>query len=141
MAVASAGPYASHLHFAPDRYPCQHLITQVFTGRMPFLPYNQQRESATNWPTIASAQHARKKTIRTDKTDRLSFSPSVPSFFNVIAVMDNQDYLDAAIVGFGSSVLWSFHGREHIEQQDHDHCSPRIEGQGQRSKRGRSDLA
>ena len=28
-----------------DRQPCQHLITQVFTGRMPFLPPNQQRQS------------------------------------------------------------------------------------------------
>ena len=41
MAVASAGPYAS-LHLAPDRYPCQHPTTQFFTGRMPFLPPNQQ---------------------------------------------------------------------------------------------------
>jgi len=34
--VASAGPYAS-LH--------QHPTTQFFTGRMPFLPPNQQRQS------------------------------------------------------------------------------------------------
>ena len=45
VAVASARPYANHLHFAPDRQPCQHLITQVFTGRMPFLPPNQRRQS------------------------------------------------------------------------------------------------
>ena len=44
VAVASAGPYAS-LHLAPDRKPCQHPITQFFTGRMPFLPPNQQRQS------------------------------------------------------------------------------------------------
>ena len=44
MAVASAGPYAS-LHLAPDREPRQHLTTQFFTGRMPFLPPNQQRQS------------------------------------------------------------------------------------------------
>jgi len=46
VAVASAGPYAS-LHFAPDRQPRQHPITQhsFFTGRMPFLPPNQQRQS------------------------------------------------------------------------------------------------
>ena len=30
MAVASAEPYASHLHFAPDRQPRQHLITPSF---------------------------------------------------------------------------------------------------------------
>jgi len=44
MAVASAGPYVS-LHLAPDRQPCQHPTTQFFTGRMPFLPPNQQRQS------------------------------------------------------------------------------------------------
>ena len=44
VAVASAGPYAS-LHFAPDRWPRQHLTTQFFTDRMPFLPPNQQRQS------------------------------------------------------------------------------------------------
>jgi len=43
VAVASAGPYAS-LHIAPDKKPCQHPTTQFFTGRMPFLPPNQQRQ-------------------------------------------------------------------------------------------------
>jgi len=44
VAVASAGPYAS-LHLAPDRKPRQQQTTQFFTGRMPFLPPNQQRQS------------------------------------------------------------------------------------------------
>jgi len=44
VAVASAEPYAS-LHLAADRQPCQHPTTQLFTGRMPFLPPNQQRQS------------------------------------------------------------------------------------------------
>jgi len=44
VAVASAGPYAS-LHLAPDRYPRQHPTTQFFTGQMPFLLPNQQRQS------------------------------------------------------------------------------------------------
>jgi len=44
VAVASAGSYAS-LHLAPDRSPCQYPTTQFFTGRMPFLPPNQQRQS------------------------------------------------------------------------------------------------
>ena len=44
MALASAGPYAS-LHLAPDRQPRQHLTTQFFTDRMPFLPPNQQCQS------------------------------------------------------------------------------------------------
>ena len=42
--MASAGPYAS-LHLAPDRQPRQHPTTQFFTGRMPFMPPNQQRQS------------------------------------------------------------------------------------------------
>jgi len=29
VAVASAGPYANHLHLAPERWPRQHLITQA----------------------------------------------------------------------------------------------------------------
>jgi len=33
------------LHLAPDRQPRQHPTTQFFTGRMPFLPPNQQRQS------------------------------------------------------------------------------------------------
>jgi len=44
VALASAGPYAS-LHLAPDRLPHQHPTTQFFTGRVPFLPPNQQRQS------------------------------------------------------------------------------------------------
>jgi len=44
VAVASAGPYAS-LHLAPDREPRQHPTTQFFTGWMPFLLPNQQRQS------------------------------------------------------------------------------------------------
>ena len=43
-AVASAGPYES-LHLTPDRQPHQHPTTLFFTGRMPFLPPNQQRQS------------------------------------------------------------------------------------------------
>jgi len=44
VAVASAGPYAS-LHLAPERQPQQHSTTLFFTGRMPFLPPNQQCQS------------------------------------------------------------------------------------------------
>jgi len=52
VAVTSAGPYAS-LHLAPDRQPCQHPTTQFFTGRMPFLPPNQQHQSTEgNWITV-----------------------------------------------------------------------------------------
>ena len=45
MAVASAGPYANHLHLAPDRQVCQHLIIQFFTGQMLFLTPNHQCQS------------------------------------------------------------------------------------------------
>jgi len=44
VAVTSAGPYAS-LHLAPDRQPHQNPTTLFFTGRMPFLPPNQQCQS------------------------------------------------------------------------------------------------
>ena len=36
--------YAS-LHLTPDRWPRQHPTTQFFTGCMPFLPPNRQRQS------------------------------------------------------------------------------------------------
>ena len=44
MAVALAGPYAS-LHLAPDRQTTPAPHHSVFTGRMPFLMPNQQRQS------------------------------------------------------------------------------------------------
>jgi len=47
--VASAGPYANHLHHAPDRQPSQYLTTRFFTGRMPFLSPKQQRQSTDGW--------------------------------------------------------------------------------------------
>ena len=52
MAVASAGPYASP-HLAPDRQPRQHPTTQFFTGQMPFLPPNQQRQSTEGMFTVS----------------------------------------------------------------------------------------
>ena len=39
------------LHLTPDRQPRQHLTTQFFTGRMPFLPPNQQRQSTKGQST------------------------------------------------------------------------------------------
>jgi len=45
VAVASAGAYENHLHLAPYRTPCQHLITQLFTDWMLFLMPNQQCQS------------------------------------------------------------------------------------------------
>ena len=45
VAVASAGPYANHLHLVSDRKIMLVSQQSVFTGQMPFLPPNQQRQS------------------------------------------------------------------------------------------------
>jgi len=45
VAVASAGPYANHLHLTPDTtMPVPH-HSDFFTGWVPFLPPNQQTAS------------------------------------------------------------------------------------------------
>ena len=46
------GPYA-RLHLAPDMYPRQHPTTLFFTGRMPFLLPNQQRQSTDSNTAVA----------------------------------------------------------------------------------------
>jgi len=51
------------LHLAPDRKPHQHSTTQFFTGRMPFLPPNQQRQSTE------PRQHPTKNAITTNNTE------------------------------------------------------------------------
>ena len=51
--VASAGPHAN-LHLTPDRQPRQHPTTQFFTGRMPFLPPNQQCQSTEGMALLIS---------------------------------------------------------------------------------------
>jgi len=56
VAAASAGPDAS-LHLAPDRQPHQHPTTQFFTGRMPFLPPNQQCQSTEGKSTEGKIAH------------------------------------------------------------------------------------
>ena len=59
MAVASAGPYANHLHLVPDTQPHQDLITKFLTGWMLFLmPKFQLRESALAL-TITKYTHRR----------------------------------------------------------------------------------
>ena len=42
VAVASAEPYANHLHLAADRRLCQHLITQFFMDQLLLLTSSQQ---------------------------------------------------------------------------------------------------
>jgi len=56
VAAASAGPY-ENLHLDPDTQPCQHPTTQFFTGRMAFLPSNQQCQS-TEGPTQKLPEYA-----------------------------------------------------------------------------------
>ena len=56
VAVASSGPYAS-LHLAQDREPCQHPTAQFFTGWMPFLLPNQQRQSTEGTPPSRQMQN------------------------------------------------------------------------------------
>ena len=54
VAMASAGPYANHVHLAPDRQPREHLITQFFTDRMLFLMPKQQCQSTEGKPSLVS---------------------------------------------------------------------------------------
>jgi len=55
VAVASAGPYANHMQLAPDiTMPKPH--HSVFTGWIPFLPLNQQRQSTESTSTALKMQ-------------------------------------------------------------------------------------
>jgi len=58
VAVASGGSYANHLHLTPDRQPRQHLNTQPFKGRMPFLTPGEQCQS-TKGSTAGSDQESK----------------------------------------------------------------------------------
>ena len=55
--MASAGPYADHLHLAADRLLCQHLVTQFFTGWLFFLTLNQQYQSIEGMDLRSSANY------------------------------------------------------------------------------------
>jgi len=55
VAVASAVPYAN-LQLDTDTQPHQHPTTQFFTGRMPFLPPNQQ-DHITEAHDVALSKH------------------------------------------------------------------------------------
>jgi len=50
-------PLSASLHLAPDRYPRQHPTTPFFTGRLPFLPPNQQRQSTEGTSTEGTKRH------------------------------------------------------------------------------------
>ena len=59
------GPYAS-LHLASDRQPGQHPTTQIFTGRMPFLPPNQQRQSTEGIADYAATNRDKLRTCESN---------------------------------------------------------------------------
>jgi len=63
VAVASAGLYAS-LHLAPGRQPCQHLTTQFFTGRMPFLRPTNNIEALTANKALKAIKALKAKWIK-----------------------------------------------------------------------------
>jgi len=42
VAVVSDGPYSDQAHFTKDRQPCQHVVTQFFTGWTLFITRYQQ---------------------------------------------------------------------------------------------------
>jgi len=46
------------------RQPCQHPTTQFFTGRMPFLPPNQQRQSTEGHLKVDSAETKNKYKVK-----------------------------------------------------------------------------
>ena len=75
MAVASAGLYAS-LHLAADRQPHQHPTTLMFfTGRMPFLPPNEQRQS-TEGTNVASSNRQNPNVMNKHSSQQLILSQS-----------------------------------------------------------------
>jgi len=73
---------SASLHLAPDRQPHQHTTTLFFTGRMPFLPSNQQRQSTegttccscgqmveqTDGPTVTRFMHPVRHTVQAVST-------------------------------------------------------------------------
>ena len=63
------GPYAN-LHLAPDRQPHQHPTTLFFTGRMPFLPPNHQRENTEGQKTIYTEHQIHSRYARLVVTHR-----------------------------------------------------------------------
>jgi len=58
VAVASAGPYANHLHPTPDRQPHQHIITQFFTaGCSLHRPINSIKALKETWSLASLFLH------------------------------------------------------------------------------------
>ena len=57
VAVASAEPYASYLHFTPEDNHASTSSLEIFTGRMPFLTPNQQHQS-TGWASTRRINHS-----------------------------------------------------------------------------------
>jgi len=95
VAVVSAGPYAS-LHLAADRQPLQHPTTQFFTGRMPFLSPNQQRQSTEGSQPDTQLKHYQiyeTSVQRNLSKDRIAIT-RVP----VVVVADTACYLQSKLI-------------------------------------------
>jgi len=71
VAAALARPYAS-LHLAPDKQPRQHPTTLFFTGQMPFLLPNQQRQSIEGRYTDKQVKRYNQKHVLTQKREHTS---------------------------------------------------------------------
>jgi len=77
--VASAGPYATHLHLTEDRHSRLHLITQFFTSRVLFLTPNQQCQS--NEGTNRLNETSTKTTFKLARKPSLEVAPiKLPPF-------------------------------------------------------------
>ena len=73
MAVASAEPYASYLHFAPEDNHASTSSVRFLRGRMHFLTPNQQRQS-TEGNYMTSLQE-----IESNSAVRLTIKKTAPS--------------------------------------------------------------
>ena len=87
--VASAGPYANNLHLASDRQSHQHLIAQIFTGRMLFPTPNQQCQSTegiiSHKPTLFFSSSAVIDFVLSSLTSR-----SLCSFSSPISLLSSE---------------------------------------------------
>jgi len=68
LAVASAGPYANHLHLASDRQPCQYLTTQFLqAGRPSCHPTNSIKVLKKNLHGSKTGMKARLWTVNSEQ--------------------------------------------------------------------------
>ena len=106
MAVASAGPYAS-LHLAQADNHASGPTTQFFTGRMPFLPPNQQRQSTEGLKIKYYAVYDLFAYLAVSVRDTLyvlvCVITSEPRF---VVTCSEEQVQESAILGFFSDWWW-----------------------------------